>query len=145
MQILSHRNLSGRRLGQALIGVFSVAVIILLVAYPRHGDGRGAQMAAVIIQMAIFKTALDAFKMDTGAYPSGTNSLEALVRPPQGTTNWHGPYMEEIPLDPWGHEYIYTCPGSHVAFGYPSDLFSQGAAKQKRPVANWMQPALKPL
>jgi general secretion pathway protein G len=129
-----------------VLGAVAVAIVLGIVIYPKQGDVRGAQMVAVSAQMANFKTALDAFQVDTGAYPAGTNALAALVRPPQGTTNWHGPYMERIPKDPWGYDYIYTFPGSHVASGYPYDLFSPGAAKLKHPAArNWMDPGLKPL
>ena len=69
-------------------------------------------------------TALDAFKRDTGHYPTGTNGLLELVQRPPDTTNWHGPYLEFIPKDPWGHDYIYECPGKHNTNFF--DLISLG-------------------
>ncbi|PWU09643.1 MAG: hypothetical protein C5B50_26960 [Verrucomicrobia bacterium] len=71
--------------------------------------------------------------------PSGTNGLRALVTAPTATTNWHGPYLNEIPKDPWGHEYIYACPGKHSSY----DLYSLGPGKNS-PIANWEHPSLRP-
>jgi general secretion pathway protein G len=140
----SHSDASAERLGLAVVAVIALVVVLVIAIRPRRGDS-GAQWVATMSQVAAFKTALEAFRLDTGAYPSGTNGLDALVRPAQGTTNWRGPYMERIPKDPWGCDYNYSCPGSHSASGYPYDLYSPGAAKTEHPVANWMDPSLKPL
>ena len=33
---------------------------------------------------------------------------------PSGVTNWEGPYLKkDVPLDPWGHPYVYGQPGTH--------------------------------
>jgi general secretion pathway protein G len=87
------------------------------------------------------KTALEAFKVDTGHYPKGTNGLLELVQQPSGTTNWHGPYFDppEWPVDPWGHKYIYENPGKHNTNLY--DLFSagpDGKAGTDDDIGNWM-------
>ena len=67
--------------------------------------------------------ALDSFEVDHGFYPK---SLQDLLQQPSGTTNWHGPYLNppKLPVDPWGHKYIYEYPGKHNTNGY--DLFSAG-------------------
>lgn len=70
------------------------------------------------------KSALDAYRIDTGIYPNGTNGLAELVQNTSGVTNWHGPYLDQIPLDPWGNPYIYYFPGKHHSHGY--DLLSTG-------------------
>jgi general secretion pathway protein G len=67
------------------------------------------------------KNALDEFKVDNGFYPK---NLQDFLQQPSGTTNWHGPYLEKIPVDPWGNPYFYECPGKHNTIGY--DLFSAG-------------------
>jgi type II secretion system protein G len=101
-----------------------------------------AQMIAATTQMFSFKTALDAFRVDTGFYPTGTNALQALVHKPVGTTNWIGPYVTDIPKDPWGHDYVYECPGQHTASGYHYDLFSPGPPGARVPIANWSTPGM---
>jgi general secretion pathway protein G len=103
----------------------------------------GAQMIAVITQMRNFMTALDAFKVDTGSYPGGTNTLQVLVHRPFGTTNWIGPYVSQIPKDPWDQDYVYECPGRHTSWGYHYDLFSLGPPGETNPIANWSTPGMQ--
>jgi general secretion pathway protein G len=98
-------------------------------------------------QLKAFEEELRAFADDNGFYP-GTNGLWDLVKPPHGTTNWHGPYIDNlpndpIPKDPWGNEYIYECPGKHTASGYPYDLYSLGPPGSTNPVANWAERSWK--
>ena len=58
--------------------------------------------------------ALDSFEVDNGYYPSGANGLGALLDPPNGATNWKGPYLKKgVPPDPWGNPYIYGYPGKN--------------------------------
>ena len=73
-----------------------------------------------------------------------------LVVKPEGKTGWNGPYFkpnfnEGLPLDPdpWGHAYIYVCPGRNNINGY--DLFSvgpDGKAGTKDDITNWGKPEL---
>ena len=69
------------------------------------------------------KSAIDRFKVDNGYYPK---SFQDLVQQPNDAKNWHGPYFSppNIPIDPWGDNYIYKCPGKHNPGSY--DLFSAG-------------------
>ena len=63
------------------------------------------------------------FKDDNGNYPTQTNGLAGLVVQPSGATNWHQ-YFDNIPLDPWGHPYLYEYPGRHNTNTF--DLSSAG-------------------
>ncbi len=84
------------------------------------------------------KSALDSYKVDNGDYPKGTNGLHELVQQQSGTTNWHGPYLDKLPVDPWGHKYNYEYPGKHDTNGY--DLFSagpDGKAGTEDDIGNW--------
>ena len=69
------------------------------------------------------KSAIDQFEQDNGNYPK---SLQDLVQPPADAKNWHGSYLDStnLPIDPWGDDYIYEYPGKHNKNGY--DLFSAG-------------------
>jgi general secretion pathway protein G len=100
----------GITLIEFLIGLVLVGVFIYFVA-PRHGHGdpRGAAARA---QLGHFKAALAAYKVDHGFYPPGPNGLRDLVVPPKNDQSWKGPYFQSIPLDPWGHPYHYSCPGT---------------------------------
>ncbi len=46
--------------------------------------------------------ALDNYEIDNGAYPK-SGDLDALVNAPANMTTWKGPYIENIPADPWGN------------------------------------------
>lgn len=77
--------------------------------------------------------ALKLYRLDTGAYPSEQDGLNALM-----TATGKGPYLEKKPLDPWGRTYVYRYPGRHNTRGY--DLFSRGADGQEGTaddIANW--------
>lgn len=48
--------------------------------------------------------ALHSYRNDVGSFPE---ALEALASDPQ-LPGWRGPYLRDgVPLDPWGHEYVY--------------------------------------
>jgi general secretion pathway protein G len=84
-----------------------------------------SKVKAAKIQMQSFASALDLFNLDAGRYPSTSEGLDALVHRAPGLAAWNGPYLKggNVPMDPWGHPYIYRAPGEHNAF----DIVSLGA------------------
>jgi general secretion pathway protein G len=57
--------------------------------------------------------ALALFKMDVGRFPTTSEGLQALVQNP-GVQKYNADgYLEHVPTDPWGHNYIYVSPGVH--------------------------------
>src|ERR1022692_3307363 len=75
--------------------------------YPRWSSTRA--------DMAFYKTALDAFAVDCGRYPSTSEGFAALLKSPSNlsTGAWRGPYLDKIFQDTWKHDYVYRCPGIH--------------------------------
>jgi general secretion pathway protein G len=116
--------------------------LLWITLIPRYGSPRQAPIAAAMTHIAIFRTGLDLFRADNGFYPTGSNSLQALLQQPAGATNWHGPYLSSIPTDPWGKDYLYECPGRHNSNSY--DISSPGPPRQNAPIANWLSPGLEP-
>ena len=93
------------------------------------------------------KTALERFKVEYGRYPSTAEGLNLLVQSPtDGTqTNWHGPYLDGVPTDPWGHPYAYRFPGVYSTNGY--DVYSLGpdgisvtGGNDPDDIGNWDKP-----
>jgi general secretion pathway protein G len=114
--------------GFTLLELLVVVVIIgLLAAYvgPRYFSQIGkSERGAAKAQIESFGRALDAYRIDTGHYPSSEQSLQALVVRPTGEAKWSGPYLQKsIPLDPWSRPYVYSSPGSE---GTEFDLLSYG-------------------
>src|ERR1019366_8899261 len=128
-----------------LIASVGTLILIAWIVRPRitiwHQPPR---MATALTQMATFRVALGAFRDDTGSYPPGTNNLQELLRKPAWATNWLGPYVRDIPKDPWGRAYIYEYPGRHAVSGCPYDLFSLGPPGASNLIANWENPGLRP-
>ena len=98
------------RAGFTLIEVLLVVVIIGILAavvVPRLSGRVGqSQVSAAKSSIASVGLALDLYETDNGNFPA---SLQSLLT--KGSEqNWRGPYLKkgEMPLDPWGHEFVYT-------------------------------------
>src|SRR6478609_5709853 len=117
-----------RRSAFTLVEMLLVLVILATLAaivYPKlAGRSEQARTTAVATQISSFSTALDAFEVDNGYYPKGKGGLLDLVQQPRDAQSWKGPYLKEIPKDPWGNEYVYECPGRLNPSSY--DLISGG-------------------
>jgi general secretion pathway protein G len=111
-----------------LVVVTIIALFAAVVAPKMLKHSDTARVTAARVQINGFMTALGAYKLDTGTYPSTESGLQALRERPQNVNGWNGPYMSgEIPKDPWGNVYIYKFPGEH---GDEPDIISYGADGQ---------------
>lgn len=118
------RKLNAFTLVEMLLVLVILATLAAIV-YPKlAGRSEQARTTAVATQISSFSTALDAFEVDNGYYPKGKGGLMDLVQQPRDAQNWKGPYLKEIPKDPWGNEYGYECPGRLNPSSY--DLISGG-------------------
>lgn len=118
--------------GVTLIEMLVVVVIMGLfvglvgVTMFKHADD--AKRTAARAQIDSLMTALGSYKLETGNFPTTDQGLAALRVKPEGVEQWAGPYMpKDIPMDPWGHPYQYTYPGTH---GDEPDLISFGGDGQ---------------
>ncbi len=119
------RREAGVTLIEMLVVVTIIALFAMLVAPRMLRKGDSARITATRAQINSFMTALGAYKLDTGLFPTTEQGLQALRAAPPGATQWQGPYLpQEIPVDPWGNPYIYKYPGEH---GDEPDVISLGA------------------
>jgi general secretion pathway protein G len=124
-----------RRNGQAGVTLIEMLVVLMIIGLfaalvaPRlFRKGDAARITAARAQINSFMTALGAYKLDTGIFPTTEQGLQALRDRPAGLTQWDGPYLpQEIPVDPWARPYVYKFPGEH---GDEPDIISQGADGQ---------------
>jgi general secretion pathway protein G len=104
--------------GFTLLELLVVMVIIGLLAgfvAPRYFAQVGkSRIKAAKAQIDALDKAIEQFRLDVGRLPTTEEGLAALNAAPQGMTNWGGPYLKkDVPLDPWGHAYVYVQPGTH--------------------------------
>lgn len=105
-----------------ILGILAALVVPKVMSRPDE-----ARIVAARQDVASLVQALKLYKLDNLGYPSTEQGLQALVSrpstPPQ-PPNWKpGGYVERLPKDPWGRDYLYLNPGQRGEI----DVYSLGA------------------
>lgn len=135
------RNAGGFTLIELLLVLVILGTLAAIVVPKFTGRGEQAKEAAARATMKSIELALDAFEIDNGSYPQGTDGLASLIEEPNDAKDWKGPYLklqDELPVDPWGNLYVYEYPGKHNTRGY--DLMSvgvDGRPDTEDDIVNW--------
>lgn len=113
--------------GFTLLELLVVIVIIgLLAGYvaPKYFSQVGkSEVQVARAQIDALEKALDQYRIDTRRYPTTEQGLKVLIERPANDAQWSGPYLRKaVPLDPWGHPYIYRIPGTRGDY----DIVSYG-------------------
>lgn len=120
---------SGFTLIELMVVIVILGILAAIIAPKIIGRTDEAKVTEAKVQIKNLETALKLYKLDSGAYPSTEQGLEALVqRPSAGAIprNWReGGYLEKkkVPSDPWGNPFVYASPGLHGDY----DIISYGA------------------
>lgn len=131
MTVVRTRQVFGRAaftLIEVLVVIVVIAILATLVAPNLFRNVGEARMVTARTQVETFGTALDAYRLDNGSYPSTAQGLGALWQRPavDPPGNWRSPYLRKaVPKDPWGSDYVYISPGRVNPQSY--DLLSYGA------------------
>lgn len=113
----------GFTLIELLVVVIIIGLLASLVAPKFFGKLGASKQKTAKAQIELFGSALDSFRLDVGRYPTTEEGLNALREKPSSAEKWQGPYLPKaIPKDPWGHDYVYKCPGEHGEY----DIISYG-------------------
>ena len=103
---------SGFTLWELLIVLFLMGVLLTLVT-PHFGSA--ANQVRIRVDLANIQKiegAAQLYRIDVGTYPP---SVQDLVHTPMGVSGWRGPYLNEIPIDPF----------DSTQGGYQIDTFGQ--------------------
>lgn len=118
---------------ELLVVIIVLGILASLVAPEIFRHVGSARETTARMQIEELGAALDAYRLDTGRYPTTEQGLDALWQTPTRDprpANWRGPYLRKpVPLDPWQHPYAYRSPGEQSRSGY--DLLSYGADGQQ--------------
>ncbi len=118
-----YREIKSGQAGFTLLEIMVVLVIIGVMAAivaPRFIERADeAKVTATKAQMSDIAQALKLYRLHHSHYPSTSEGLNALV---QAGSNGKR-YMDSLPKDAWGNDFVYLSPGVHGDF----DLLSYGA------------------
>jgi general secretion pathway protein G len=124
-----------------LLLVLVILATLAAVVVPKFaGRSEQAKVTAAQTEISSMEVALDAFEIDNGYYPQGTDALDQLYNQPTDATSWRGPYLRRpITKDPWGNPYLYECPGRNNPQGYDiSSMGPDGRSGGGDDITNWV-------
>jgi len=114
-----HKRSTDQEKGFTLLEIMVVLVIIGVLAAlvaPRFLERADeAKVDASKVQMKNIGQALKMYRLQHGKYPNSGEGLQILA---SGAKR----YLDAVPKDPWGNNYIYLSPGVHGDF----DILSYG-------------------
>lgn len=100
--------------------------------------GGGNREVARIFVNETLDTPLTQYRINMGNYPTTEQGLQALLTAPsENATNWQGPYVKSIPMDPWGKPYQYRFPGTHNPSSYDLWSFGPDGTESADDIGNW--------
>jgi general secretion pathway protein G len=128
--VFSRRSTRAFTFIEIMLVVLIIGILMGVVVPRMVGQTKSAKIKACKASIRNIGVALSAFEVRAGRFPTTQEGLQALVTKPSGLSDdeWEGPYLNEMPKDAWGQEFIYRSPGEHNA---DYDLISKGPDKQE--------------
>jgi len=115
---------TGFTLLELLVVLVILGVLAAAIAPRFLGRDEAARVTVAQANLRNIANILETYRLDNQQYPTTDQGLEALVNKPEGAKNWNSAgYLQKIPKDPWGNDYLYLSPGANG----PYDLLSLGA------------------
>jgi len=123
------RSRKGFTLIELMVVIVILGLLAALVAPKFLKRGEEAKITTTKVQMKNIEQALKLYKLHNSIYPTTEQGLKALVEKPETEPtpkNWKGPYMDEIPKDAWGNNFIYVSNGKHFTLISPGPDGEEG-------------------
>ena len=124
MKKIIRHNRKGFTLLELMIVIVILGLLATIIMPKILNRPEQARYTKAMVEIKIIESALAFFKTDTGRFPTTSEGLLALVSNSGNIKNYNSDgYLDKVPLDPWGNQYIYICPSMH---GKYYDLESYG-------------------
>ena len=119
---------AGYSLLEILIVLTIIALIAALVGPRLFAQLDRSKVTTARVQVRALETALATMRLDLGRDPTQTEGLDLLVKADRNAVaGWSGPYLSGgLPLDPWGHAYVYKAPDDSQGSPKVTSLGSDG-------------------
>lgn len=117
---------AGFTLLEIMLVVMIIGLLLGTAIYKLRGNVEISRSVAVQSSLQSIRTQLKLYESLNGFPPTTEQGLQALVVRPQGEpqpTRWTQ-FLDSVPKDPWGKEFIYVSPGRKNPNSY--DLYSAG-------------------
>jgi len=110
------RNRRAFSLMEIILVVVIIGMLAALVVPRMIGATSKARIAAAKSDLSSIRTALVAYESEAARFPTTAEGLKALIEKPASWpqhATW-APFLEKrsVPLDSWGNDFIYRCPGT---------------------------------
>jgi len=126
----SARRKRGFTLIELMVVILIIAILAALVVPKVIGRTSDAKIAKAKADISTLAGSINAFRLDTGRYPTTEEGLQSLRLQPSDVNNWKGPYItKDVSADPWGNPYEYEYPGQSGAESF--SLRSYGSDGQQ--------------
>ena len=135
----------GFTLLELLIVIVILGLLVSLVSINFLPTLSNAYVEVAKQDIARLQQALVMFKISEGSYPTQEQGLSSLKENPGNLKKPgkypSGGYINKLPKDPWGNDYIYIYPGQYGEF----DIISLGADGQpggegeNADIGNWAE------
>ena len=135
----------GFTLLELLIVIVILGLLVSLVSVNFLPTLSNAYIEVAKQDISRLQQALVMFKINEVKYPNSSQGLESLKTNPGNLRNPskypNGGYINKIPVDPWGNNYVYIFPGQNSEY----DIVSLGADGQpggegeNADIGNWSQ------
>jgi general secretion pathway protein G len=124
---------AGFTLIELMVVILIIGLLATIVVQNLRSATDKAKRVKAQADIAQLKSALDRYYLDAGSYPTTDQGLPALVAAPStgnDPRDWSGPYIERLPVDPWGHPYVYQSDGNeYLLKSYGADGVEGGEGK----------------
>lgn len=117
---------AGYTLTEMLVVLVIIGLLSAIIVPQTLGQMDRAKARSARLKLESVASALEMYSADLARYPSQQEGLDGLVAPPEGASDWTGPYLSDksLLIDPWGNPILYEAP---PAPGQKYVLISRGS------------------